>query len=68
MNIKFLDSKTLQDFSSGPGIESFDDHLYLVGDDARYILVMNSSWKIQETINLAASETFRIANDPAIGV
>ncbi len=64
MNIKFLDSKILQDFSSGPGIESFDDHLYLVGDDARYVFVMNRRWKIQETINLFTSETFRIANDP----
>ena len=55
MNIKLLDDKQLKDFSPGAGIESFDDHLYVVGEDARYILVMNRSWKVQETINLFAS-------------
>ena len=63
MNIKLLDHKELKDFSPGAGIESFEDNLYLVGDDARYILVMNRSWKKQETINLFASETFRTKRD-----
>lgn len=63
MNIKLLDNKTLKDFPPGPGIESFEDHIYVVGDDARFILVMNRSWKILETINLFASDTFRIARE-----
>jgi hypothetical protein len=63
MNIKLLDDKQLKNFSPGPGIESFDDHLYLVGDDARYIQVMNRGWKIQETISLFASDTFRMTKE-----
>jgi hypothetical protein len=63
MNIKLLDNKELKDFTPGAGIESFEDHLYIVGSDARYILVMNRSWKVQETINLFASDTFRMTKD-----
>ncbi|MEO5996538.1 MAG: hypothetical protein ABIN89_07410 [Chitinophagaceae bacterium] len=66
MNIKLLDNKTLKEFSAGPGIESFEDHLYVVSDDTRCILVMNRSWKIQETINVFASDTFRIAKDSTL--
>ncbi len=63
MNIKLLDDKQLKDFSPGPGIESFDDNLYIVGDDARHILVMNKNWKKQETINLFTSDTFRMKRE-----
>src|SRR3982750_3853220 len=63
MNIKLLDDKELKDFQPGPGIESFDGHLYVVGDDSRYILVMNRGWKVQETINLFASDTFRMTKE-----
>ena len=59
MNIKLLDDKQLKDFSPGAGIQSFDDHLYLVGNGPKHVLVMNRSWKGQETINLFASDTFR---------
>lgn len=52
MNIKLLDFKELNDFPSGSGIEFNDDLLYIVGDDARNILVMNKRWKKQGVINL----------------
>lgn len=61
MNIKFLDFKQLKDFPSGSGIESFDNKIYVVGDDAKDILVMNKNWKLKETINLFPSDTLRIA-------
>ena len=61
MNIKFLDFKQLKDFPSGSGIESFDNKIYVVGDDAKDILVINKDWKLKETINLFPSDTLRIA-------
>lgn len=61
MNIKFLDFKQLKDFPSGSGIESFDNKIYIVGDDAKDILVVNKNWKLKETINLFPSDTLRIA-------
>lgn len=60
MNIKFLDFKQLKDFPSGSGIEFFNDKIYLVGDDAKDILVTNKNWKLIEIINLFPSETYRI--------
>lgn len=61
MNIKFLDFKQLKDFPSGSGIEFFDDKIYVVGDDAKDLLVINKNWKLKETINLFPSDTLRIA-------
>lgn len=63
MNIKLLDFKAVKSFVTGPGIESFDGHLYVVADDDRHIHVLNRGWKIQETINLYTSDTFRIAKE-----
>lgn len=56
MNIKLLEFKELKDFPSGSGIEFYDDLLYLVGDDAKDILVMNKRWKKQGVINLFPKE------------
>lgn len=61
MNIKFLDFKQLKDFPSGSGIESFDNKIYIVGDDAKDIIVVNKNWKLKETIKLFPSDTIRIA-------
>ncbi|MEJ7738175.1 MAG: hypothetical protein WKF97_12170 [Chitinophagaceae bacterium] len=61
MNIKLLDFKILKDFPSGSGIEFFDDLLYVVGDDAKDILVMNKRWKKKGVINLfPADNNYRI--------
>lgn len=56
MNLKLLDFKKLKDFPVGSGIEFYNDQLYLVGDDAKFILIMNKNWKMQETINLFPTE------------
>jgi len=63
MNIKLLDDKELKNFTPGAGIESFDDHVYVLSDDTKNMLVMNRSWKVQETINLFASDTFRMTKE-----
>ncbi len=63
MNIKLLDFKRLEHFPSGSGIEFYEDQMFLVGDDARDILVMNNNWKTRETINLFPGNTFRTPKD-----
>lgn len=60
MRIKLLDFKQLLDFPSGSGIEYYDNQIYLVGDDAKDILVMDNKWKMQEIINLFSSDNHRI--------
>ncbi|MEJ7766334.1 MAG: hypothetical protein WKF89_00880 [Chitinophagaceae bacterium] len=61
MNLKFLEYKKLDDFPSGSAIEHHDDQLYLVGDDARYVLVMSKDWKMLETLNLFPSDANAVA-------
>jgi hypothetical protein len=59
MKLELLDFKALTDFPSGSGIECYDDKIYLVGDDAKDVLVMNKKWKKPTLINLFTSGTER---------
>ena len=60
MKVKFLDFKNLKDFPSGSGIEYYYDRVYLVGDDAPQILMMDKRWNEMERIPLFESEEARI--------
>lgn len=60
MKLKLLDDTTLTNFPSGSGIEFFEDRLYLAGDDARELLVINKRWKEKERITLFNSAKDRI--------
>lgn len=60
MKLKLLDDTTLTNFPSGSGIEFFDDRLYLAGDDAKELLIMNKRWKEKERISLFKAEGDRI--------
>ena len=44
MKIKLLDFKENTDFPSGSGIEYYDGQVYLAGDDAADILIMDKKW------------------------
>ena len=52
MRVELTAFKELPEFPSGSGIEFFDDKVYLVGDDAHDILVMNRKWKPRDLITL----------------
>src|ERR1044071_2325226 len=60
MKIKFQDFKELKNYPSGSGIECFGDKVYLVGDDAKDILIMDKRWKKLNSIPLFTSEENRI--------
>ncbi len=60
MKLDLIDYKELKSFPSGSGIEYFDDKVYLVGDDAARILVMNKRWKEKYDIALFESTEKRI--------
>ncbi|WEK34668.1 MAG: hypothetical protein P0Y53_19450 [Candidatus Pseudobacter hemicellulosilyticus] len=55
MNIKLLEYKEIAAFPSGSGIEYHDEKMFLVGDDAREILVLNKRWKELERLPLFES-------------
>lgn len=60
MKIKLQEFKELSDFPSGSGIEFFDEKLYIIGDDAKDILVLDKKWKKQAAIPLFDSAELRI--------
>lgn len=45
MKIKLLGSKAIVDFPAGSSIEYFDEKIYIAGEDAKDILIMNKRWK-----------------------
>ena len=60
MKFELLDAKNIGHYPSGSGIEFFDNHLYLIGVDAKDMLVMNKKWKKPELINLFEGTEDRI--------
>ena len=59
----FNNNKTLNDYSSGSGIAYLKDRIYLMGDDASYLLITDTSFNIIDTIKLFESQEKRIAKD-----
>jgi hypothetical protein len=63
MNIRLIDYKEIKDFPSGSALEFFNDRLYVAGDDARQLLVLNKRWKEIERIKLFEHPSERIPKD-----
>ncbi|HUR11670.1 MAG TPA: hypothetical protein VM012_09900 [Flavitalea sp.] len=63
MKIKLIRSRELKDFPSGSALEFFDGRLYVVGDDARQVLVLNKRWKEIERIKLFDYPEVRIPKE-----
>lgn len=55
--------KELSNYPSGSGIEYFDNHIYLIGDDAAYVLKMNIALDSVDTISLYDNKQKRISKD-----
>ena len=60
MKLELLDFSALSDYPSASGIEYYKDNIYVVGDDAKDVLVMNKKWKKSTLINLFPSDTERV--------
>lgn len=60
MKLKLQEFKELDDFPSGSGIEFFNERLYVVGDDAKDILVLDKKWRKETSIPLFDSAELRI--------
>lgn len=55
--------KELRNYPSGSGIEYFKDRIYLIGDDANYLAVLNPSFEVIDTVNLVGSQQKSIAKE-----
>lgn len=60
MRIKLLDFKKITDFPSGSGVEYYDGQVYLAGDDAADILVMDKKWRELQRIKIYDNTSGRI--------
>ncbi len=54
----------LTDYPSGSGIAFYRDKIYLMGDDASYLLVTDTSFKKRDTISFFSSADKRIPKNP----
>ena len=55
--------KHLESYPSGSAIAWLDDKLYLAGDDMPYILVMDKSFRVIDSIPIIAGKNTRIAKE-----
>lgn len=60
MKVKLFDYKEIASFPSGSAIEFHDERLFLVGDDAKEVLILTKGWKEQERLPLFESTGSRI--------
>ena len=61
MRLELLNLSEIEGYPSGSAMEFHDDTIYLAGDDARDLLVMNKQWKKRKLISLFQSEEQRIS-------
>jgi hypothetical protein len=59
----FNNIKTLNDYPSGSGIAYVNDRIYLIGDDAAYLLITDTDFNITDTVKLFDSAEKRIPKD-----
>ncbi|HUS02838.1 MAG TPA: hypothetical protein VMY77_13970 [Chitinophagaceae bacterium] len=60
---KFNNSKILNDYPSGSGITYLNDRIYLIGDDASYILITDTAFKSIDSIGFIGSLQKRIPKE-----
>lgn len=59
-SITHLKKAVLKDYPSGSSIEFYNDKFYLIGDDARYIAILNRHYNPVDTITLFSGAEKRI--------
>ena len=63
MKIRLLDFKENTEYPSGSGIEYFNGQVYLAGDDAADILVMDKKWRENQRIKIFENFDDRMPKD-----
>ena len=60
---RLLSMKVLEAYPSGSGLQSFNDKIYLVGDDASRLLAINKEFDILDSIKLFETTGTRISKE-----
>jgi hypothetical protein len=66
LHAEFLDSLLLTEFPSGSSINYYKNKLYLIGDDATHILVLDKTYKKLDEIALFNFDGKRISKDEKV--
>ena len=59
--LRFLQSKILIDFPSASAIAHNDNRFYIFGDDAPYLLILDSQYRIFDTLHFSQATTVRLS-------
>lgn len=59
----FNSTTTLKDYPSGSGLSYLNNHIYLIGDDARYLLITDIAFNTTDSLNLFESPQKRIPKE-----
>jgi hypothetical protein len=60
---KLTEIKEFQHYPSASGIEYFNKQFFIIGDDAKDILILDSNMAVKDSVFLFASETKRVPKD-----
>ncbi|MBC7745571.1 MAG: hypothetical protein H7096_10750 [Flavobacterium sp.] len=60
MNLELLRSKKLVNYPSGSTMSTFQDHIYLMGDDASSMLILDDDFTVIDTIKFFDVDLLRI--------
>ena len=59
-NHKLAEVKKLTGYPSSSGIEFYHKHFYIIGDDAKNILILDSTFTVQDSIPLYSFDGYRL--------
>lgn len=62
-SVKLLRHKTLTDFPSASAIEYHNGQLYVLGDDAAHLLVLDTAYRSLDTVRFLPDTAYRITKD-----
>src|SRR5215208_4501433 len=60
---ELLSSKNLTDFPSASAIVYDKGHLYIFGDDAPYLLILDTNYQKTDTVHFIADTSYRLSKD-----
>ncbi|HEY0752330.1 MAG TPA: hypothetical protein VGD26_14320, partial [Chitinophagaceae bacterium] len=63
VQLSLLNHKILKDFPSGSAIEYYNNNIYLIGDDAKHLLVLDTTYNFIDSIHYIHDTAFRISKE-----
>ena len=63
VQLSLLNHKILQSFPSGSAIEYYNSNIYLLGDDAKYLLILDTSYNFIDSIHYFHDTAIRISKE-----